>query len=66
MQYYEVTVKFITETDEGKVKAVKEKYLVETNSVEVANNKITEFLKDTPSHFEIYSIKESNIDAVIE
>lgn len=66
MQYYEITVKFITETEEGKIKSVKEKYLVDSTSVEYANSKVAEFLKESPSNFEIEGIKRSSINEIIK
>jgi len=69
MTYFEVTVEFISEieTKSGaiKEKKIKEKYLVEADSVTFAESKVNEWLKDTPYEFSVKLAKESKISAVI-
>jgi len=69
MSYYEVQVQFIEEiqTKNGsKEKKVKRNYLVECESVSVAEAKANEWLKESPFIFEVKSAKESRIMDVIE
>ena len=60
--YYEATVVFIEEiqTKNGvKEKKVRKTYLVECDSVSVAEAKVNETLKDSPYPFEVKVAKES-------
>ena len=66
--YFEATVVFIEEiqTKNGvKEKKVRKTYLVECDSVSVAEAKVNEFLKDSPYSFEVKVVKESKIVEVI-
>ena len=66
--YYEATVVFIEEiqTKNGvKEKKVRKTYLVECDSVSVAEAKVNEALKDSPYPFEVKVAKESKIVEVI-
>ena len=67
--YFEATVVFIEEiqTKNGvREKKVRKTYLVECDSVSVAEAKVNEFLKDSPSDFEVKLAKESKIVGVID
>ncbi len=66
--YFEGQVLFIEEiqTKNGtKEKKVRRNYLVECDSVTVAEAKINEHLKESPYAFEVKSVKESKIVGVI-
>jgi hypothetical protein len=66
--YYEVQVMFVEEiqTKNGvKEKRVRRNYLVDCDAVSVAEAKINEYLKDSPSIFEVKVVKESRILEVI-
>ncbi len=66
--YYEVQVMFVEEiqTKNGvKEKKVRRNYLVDCDAVSVAEAKINEYLKDSPSIFEVKVVKESRILEVI-
>ena len=67
--YYETQVVFTEEiaTKNGvKEKKVRRNYLVECDSVSVAESKVSEFLKDSPFFFEVKVAKESKIVDVVE
>jgi hypothetical protein len=67
--FYEVSVVFEEEipTKNGsKIKKVRETYLVEGGSVSFAENKVTDFLKNSTAEFEVKVVKESKIVEVIE
>ena len=67
--YYEATVVFIEEiqTKNGvKEKKVRKTYLVECDSVSVAEAKVNEWLKDAPFVFETIIAKQSKIVEVVE
>ena len=67
--YFEAIVVFIEEiqTKNGvKEKKVRKNYLVECDSVTVAEAKVNEFVKDSPFIFETISVKQSKIVDVIE
>ena len=67
---YEVQVEFSNETEDAKgnvrVKKNKENYLVsEALSVEYATKKVSDYLKDTVTPWEILTIKKSNVNVII-
>ena len=67
--YYEAQVVFTEEIDTKngvKEKKVRRNYLVECDSVSVAEAKVTEFLKDSAFFFEVKVAKESKIVDVVE
>ena len=67
--YFEATVVFIEEiqTKNGvKEKKVRKVYLVECDSVSVAEAKVNEWLKDSPFVFETIIAKQSKIVDVVE
>ena len=67
--YYEVNVVFTEEipTKNGfREKKIRKSFLVECMSVSVAEAKVNEFLKDSPSDFEVKLAKESKIVGVID
>ena len=67
--YYEATVVFIEEiqTKNGvKEKKVRKTYLVECDSVSVAESKVNEWLKTSPFVFETIIAKQSKIVDVVE
>jgi len=67
--YYEVQVVFTEEipTKNGmREKKNRKMFLVECDSVSVAEAKVNEFLKDSPYAFEVKLAKESKIVGVIE
>ena len=67
--YFEATVVFIEEiqTKNGvKEKKVRKTYLVECDSISVAEAKVNEFIKTSPFVFETISAKQSKIVDVIE
>jgi len=67
--YYEVQVLFIEEvqTKNGvKEKKVRRYYLVECDSISVAEARVNEWLKDSPYVFEVKSAKESRIVEVVQ
>ena len=66
--YFEATVVFIEEIQMKngvKEKKVRRSYLVECDSVSVAEAKVNEMLKDSPYSFEVKVVKESKIVEVI-
>jgi len=66
--YFEGQVLFIEEiqTKNGtKEKKVRRNYLIQCDSVTVAEAKINEHLKESPYVFEVKSVKESKIVGVI-
>jgi len=69
MAYYETQVIFTEEipTKNGiKEKKTRRQFLVECDSVTVAEAKVNEHLKDSPYSFETKVVKESKIIGVIE
>ena len=69
MAYYETQVIFTEEipTKNGiKEKKTRRQFLVECDSVTVAEAKVNEHLKDSPYSFETKVVKESKIVGVIE
>ena len=62
--YYETQVVFTEEIDTKK--KVRRNYLVECDSVSVAEAKVTEFLKDSAFFFEVKVAKESKIVDVVD
>ena len=67
--YFEAIVVFIEEIQTkygGKEKKVRRSYLVECDSVTVAEGKVIEFVKDSPFIFETILVKQSKIVDVIE
>jgi hypothetical protein len=67
--YYEATVIFIEEVQMKngvKEKKVRKTYLVECDSVSVAESKVNEWLKDSPFVFETIIAKQSKIVDVVE
>tara|TARA_A100000164_G_C21705553_1_gene675657 strand:- start:586 stop:792 length:207 start_codon:yes stop_codon:yes gene_type:complete len=67
--YFEATVVFIEEiqTKNGvREKKVRKTYLVECDSISVAEAKVNEFIKTSPFVFETISAKQSKIVDVIE
>ena len=67
--YYEAQVVFTEEIDTKngvKEKKVRRNYLVECDSVSVAEAKVNEFLKDSAFFFEVKVAKESKIVGNIE
>lgn len=66
-KFYEATVAFEEETDTGKIKKIKERYLVtDATSVSGAEARINEELKDSIATFEVVSVKESRIVKTIK
>ena len=66
--YFEAIVVFIEEIQMKngvKEKKVRRSYLVECDSVSVAEAKVNEMLKDSPYSFEVKVVKESKIVEVI-
>ena len=66
--YYEAQVLFTEEVDTKngvKEKKVRRNYLVECDSVSVAEAKVNEDLKDSPYAFEVKVAKESKIVGVL-
>ena len=66
--YFEVQVMFVEEiqTKNGvKEKKIRKNYLVQCDSVTVAEAKINEYLKESPFPFETKVVKESKIVGVI-
>ena len=67
--YFEATVVFIEEIQMKngvKEKKVRRRYLVECDSVSVAEAKVNEWLKDSAFVFETILVKQSKIVDVIE
>jgi hypothetical protein len=67
--YYEATVVFIEEIQMKngvKEKKVRKTYLVECDSVSVAEAKVNEWLKTSPFAFETIIAKQSKIVDVVE
>ena len=67
--YYEAQVVFVEEipTKNGvREKKTRRAFLVECDSVSVAEAKVNEVLKDSPYPFEVKVVKESKIIEVIE
>ncbi len=67
--YYEATVVFIEEIQMKngvKEKKVRKSYLVECDSVSVAESKVNDWLKDSPFVFETIIAKQSKIVDVVE
>ena len=67
--YFEATVVFIEEiqTKNGvREKKVRKTYLVECDSISVAEAKVNDFIKTSPFVFETISAKQSKIVDVIE
>ena len=67
--YYEVQVLFIEEVqvkNGTKEKKVRRNYLVECDACSVAENKVREWLKNSPFAFDVKWVKESKIVEVVE
>lgn len=67
MQFFEVTVSIKTEGNKGKVKNVKEVYLVDSMSVTEAEARIIEDFRDSGFYqdFKVVLVKESKVYGVI-
>ncbi len=68
MKYYEAAVKQVLEipTKRGfKTKILRDRLLVEGESITYVESKVNELMKDNPNEWEITSIKESRIVEVI-
>ena len=68
MKYYESAVKQVLEipTKRGfKTKILRDRLLVEGESITYVESKVIELMKDNPNEWEIRSIKESRIGEVI-
>lgn len=65
-KYWNVTVSYRREQDNGKLKLVTEKYLVAAISPTDAEAKITSHLKNDPFEWKVKSVVETKILAVIE
>ena len=68
MKYYEASVKQVLEipTKRGfKSKVLRDRLLVEGESITYVEAKVNEMMKDNPNEWEITSIKESRIVEVV-
>jgi hypothetical protein len=68
MKYYEASVKQVLEipTNKGtKSKVLRDRLLVEGESITYVETKVNEMMKDNPNEWEITSIKESRIVEVV-
>ena len=68
MKYYEAAVKQVLEipTKRGfKTKILRDRLLVEGESITYVESKVNELMKDNPNEWEISSIKESRIVEVV-
>lgn len=66
MQYFQVKVQFIVEDAKGKLKKTKVSYLVDAMAVTEAEARMVKYLTDRgENEFEVKSVSESNISAVI-
>tara|TARA_B110001454_G_scaffold218136_1_gene245258 strand:+ start:2774 stop:2992 length:219 start_codon:yes stop_codon:yes gene_type:complete len=68
MKYYEASVKQVLEipTNKGtKSKVLRDRLLVEGESITYVESKVNKMMKDNPNEWEITSIKESRIVEVI-
>ena len=68
MKYYEAAVKQVLEipTKRGfKTKILRDRLLVEGESITYVESKVYELMKDNPNEWEITSIKESRIVEVV-
>ncbi len=68
MKYYEASVKQILEipTTRGtKSKVLRDRLLIEGESITYVESKVNEMMKDNPNEWEITSIKESRIVEVV-
>ena len=68
MKYYEAAVKQVLEipTKRGfKTKILRDRLLVEGESITYVESKVNELMKDNPNEWEITSIKESRIVEVV-
>ena len=68
MKYYEASVKQvleITTTRGTKSKVLRDKLLIEGESITYVEAKVNEMMKDNPNEWEITSIKESRIVEVV-
>lgn len=63
---YVVTIKIETINEKGKVKNVKENYIVNGSNTSEATNFIKEFMKGTLADWKISSIKETNYIGMID
>ena len=66
MNYYLSQVKFATEQDNGRIRNIKENYLVEAESVGDAEEKLKEKFKNTMAEFSVVSVKEANIMGIVK
>ena len=68
MKYYEAAVKQVLEipTKRGfKTKILRDRLLIEGESITYVETKVNEMMKDNPNEWEITSIKESRIVEVV-
>ena len=68
MKYYEAALKQVLEipTKRGfKTKILRDRLLVEGESITYVESKVNELMKDNPNEWEITSIKESRIVEVV-
>jgi hypothetical protein len=67
MKYYQVTVAFETETESGKIKKVKELYLVDALSCTEAEAKLVQNFtsKGTAAEYEVIAVAESKIVGIV-
>lgn len=66
-KYYTVTVTFETETESGKIKKIKEQYLVDAMSCTEAEAKLVQDFttKNVALEYEVIAVSESKIVGVI-
>jgi hypothetical protein len=67
MQFFEVTVNIKTESSNGKIKNVKEVYLVDSMSVTEAEARIVEDFRSSgfSQDFKVILVRESKVNGVI-
>lgn len=67
-KYYKVIIKFFSEEldKQGNPKITKSEYIVHSKDVEEANKKTYEYLEGTLLAFELASITETKVEAVIK
>lgn len=67
LKYWMVTVQFEIENDKGKVRKIKEPYLIDAMSATEAEAKLHEYMKERGEHnFEVIRAVKSGIIEVIQ
>lgn len=64
--YFQAKIVLETENEDGRIKKIRENYLIKAISVSDAETKLATFFKDVKLDYRVISVSESNIVDVID